>query len=83
MTSDKDPPKILSCPVKVEVSTGDVETAVHWDEPLFDDNSKRPLRVKQVRHHSVHVYSNDPDNPFLREMRRTGIITNTLFIFDD
>lgn len=46
--TDREPPAISSCPSKVENSTNDIEMVVYWEEPVFTDNSKGPLRIKKT-----------------------------------
>ncbi|CAL1293720.1 unnamed protein product [Larinioides sclopetarius] len=45
---DDEPPTVVSCPSKIEVTSNDVREAVFWDEPQFGDNSGRPVSIVQT-----------------------------------
>lgn len=42
---DKEPPKVIFCPGKIQMNSSDFETSVSWQEPIFSDNSNRPLHI--------------------------------------
>ncbi|XP_067134813.1 sushi, von Willebrand factor type A, EGF and pentraxin domain-containing protein 1-like [Centruroides vittatus] len=46
--NDVESPKVIYCPRKIEVNTSDFEVSVSWQEPVFSDNSNRPLDVKKT-----------------------------------
>ncbi|GBN77953.1 Sushi, von Willebrand factor type A, EGF and pentraxin domain-containing protein 1, partial [Araneus ventricosus] len=50
-----EPPTVVSCPSKIEVTSNDVREAVFWDEPQFEDNSGRPVSIVQT-HRSGDVF---------------------------
>ncbi|KAF8768189.1 Sushi like protein [Argiope bruennichi] len=50
-----EPPKVVSCPSKIEVTSDDIRQAVFWDEPQFEDNSGRPIRI-EPSHKSGHEF---------------------------
>ncbi|GIY60800.1 sushi, von Willebrand factor type A, EGF and pentraxin domain-containing protein 1 [Caerostris darwini] len=68
---DDEEPTVVSCPSKVEVSSDDVLEPAFWKEPVFEDNSGRPVRIRRTHlpgdtfspgRHTVTYEAYDPSN---------------------
>ena len=42
---DEEPPQVVSCPGSMVIKTKGSSEIVHWEEPVFQDNSGKEVRV--------------------------------------